>query len=484
MARRILLTYLTLTAVVLLVLEVPLGVTYRDRQLDDLRARVQADAVVLASFAEDALESGHGVSETLETLATSYTSRTGGRVVVVDAAGAALLDTAPLRDDTTPNDFANRPEIQAALAGRVRSGTRHSATLDANLLYVAVPVASSGVVHGAVRVTFPTSTVDARVRRNWITLALIAAATLGAATAAGVALTRWVARPLRAVEAATTALGRGALGTRVTALGGPPELRRLADAVNETGARLEELVGSQEAFVADASHQLRTPLTSLRLRLELLEASLAAHPATTEQADDAAAALHEVARLSRIVDGLLTLARAERTGASATAQDLDLGAILRERTDAWQPVAEEEAVRIEVLGATVMAHATPDRVAQVVDNLVANAIEASPPGSTVRLEARHSDLGAEVHVIDEGRGLSPEELSRAFDRFWSGRGGQGQLGGSGLGLSIVRKLVEADGGHVSLHPVASGGIDATVVLPSAEPLRGHSGNIPRRGSSV
>jgi hypothetical protein len=175
MARRLLLAYLTLIVIVLLILEVPLGLTYRDRQLEDLRAAVQGDAVVLASFAEDGLEADVGASDQLEDLATGYTERTGGRVVVVDRDGVAVLDSAPLQDATTLRDFSSRPEVADALAGQVSTGTRHSDTLGTRLLYVAVPVASSGVIYGAVRITFPTSTVDARVRRNWMTLGLIGA---------------------------------------------------------------------------------------------------------------------------------------------------------------------------------------------------------------------------------------------------------------------------------------------------------------------
>jgi signal transduction histidine kinase len=359
-------------------------------------------------------------------------------------------------------------------------------TLDANLLYVAVPVASGGVIHGAVRVTFPTSAVDARVRRNWITLALIGAATLGAAAVAGFALSRWVVRPLQDLERATTALGRGALDTRIATDAGPPEVRRLSAAVNETAARLEALVGAQEAFVADASHQLRTPLTSLRLRLELLEGSLAHIPDAEAEVPGVAAALREVARLSRLVDGLLALARAERTGASATADTLDLRDVLRERADAWGPVADDEGVVLEMDGSSVMVRATPDRVAQVIDNLLANAIEVAPEGSVVTLWAARGPTGPELHVADRGPGLPDEERERAFDRFWSGRGGTRRLGGSGLGLAIVRKLVEADGGTVELRARAAGGIDATVVLPTAahDVTTRYSGNMPRRGSSV
>jgi signal transduction histidine kinase len=176
------------------------------------------------------------------------------------------------------------------------------------------------------------------------------------------------------------------------------------------------------------------------------------------------AALQEVARLSRLVDGLLTLARAERTGASATSGPVELGEVLRERADAWQPVADEEDVALEVVG-SAMARATPDRLAQVVDNLLANAVEAAPSGSTVTLSAQVGPAGPELHVADRGPGLPDDERERAFDRFWSPQAGGRRLGGSGLGLAIVRKLVEADGGSVQLRSRDGGGIDATVVLP-------------------
>ncbi len=235
MARRLLLAYVTLIGVVLLVLEVPLGITYRDRQLDDLRSAVQGDAVVLASYAEDSLESNAGASDRLQRLAKEYTDRTGGRVVVVNQKGLAIFDSVPLTSGSAARDFSSRPEITLALSGRVASGIRRSDTLDTRLLYVAVPVASSGVVHGVVRLTFATSTVDGRVRRNWLTLAVIGLATLGAATAAGFALARWVVRPLRHLEEATTALGHGALHTRTTVDEGPPEVRRLATARGVVG---------------------------------------------------------------------------------------------------------------------------------------------------------------------------------------------------------------------------------------------------------
>jgi signal transduction histidine kinase len=160
------------------------------------------------------------------------------------------------------------------------------------------------------------------------------------------------------------------------------------------------------------------------------------------------------------VDGLLALARADRTSTTSTAEDLALGPVLAERSQVWSPLAEERAVALTVEGDGA-ARATPDHLAQVVDNLLANALEVAPAGSAVVLRAGPG----EVHVIDAGPGLSDEERARAFDRFWrAGRDG-GTLGGSGLGLAIVQKLVAADGGTVELRQATTGGIDATVRYP-------------------
>src|SRR6188768_2489582 len=120
MARRVLLAYIALILVVLVILEVPLGITYRDREIENLRSRVHGDAVALASFAEDGLEAGGPVSEDLQRIAEEYTEDTGGRVVVTQEKGQAILDTGAT--DGSLRDFSSRPEIAEALAGQVASG--------------------------------------------------------------------------------------------------------------------------------------------------------------------------------------------------------------------------------------------------------------------------------------------------------------------------------------------------------------------------
>ena len=355
--------------------------------------------------------------------------------MIVDRRGRSIADSQP----TTPTErsFGTRPEVAAALRGQTVSGIRRSRTLGTGLLYVAVPVASSGVVHGAVRVTYPTSTLDARVNRYRFALLGVGIVVLLAAAALGLLLARSFARPLRSLERVAARVGEGDLEARASERAGPPEIRRLAGELNRTTAKLSSLLGSQEQFVTDASHELRTPLTALRLRLEN---------------GDTDAALREADRLGRLVDELLALARADAPGAPAT--DVDLAEVAVRRVEQWEPLAAEYGVRLSASGDGGVVHAGGARVEQVLDNLLSNAIDASPRDAQIVVAVR----GSELHVIDEGPGLTAEQRARAFDRFWRASNEPG----SGLGLAIAKRLVELDDGEIELRAAAGGGVDAVV----------------------
>jgi signal transduction histidine kinase len=453
--KRLLLGYLGVTLFVLLSLEVPLGVQNQRTERGDLVTKVAHDATVLAADSEDIVQAPTPKRlQALAAIAFDYQKRTSGRVVIVNRQGYALVDTSARVAGT--ESFASRPEIRQALAGKYPSGTRTSKTLHQRLLYVAVPISSSGRVHGAVRITYPLSTVDARILRYWLILALIAGVVLGGAALVGIWLARFVTRPLRGLEDAAAAVGSGRLDVRAPD-DGPPEVRSLAAVFNDTVAKLGRLLRSQEEFVADASHELRTPLTALRLRLENL-----GHPQPGEDRAELDAALREVDRLSALVDRLLSLARAD--AAATPAEPVDATAVIRRRLETWQPPAAERGVDLALdLDRDGVVRVAEDSLVQVLDNLVANALAASPAGSTVTLSLRRTPPWAELHIRDEGPGMSAEQRVRAFDRFWrAGSGG----GGSGLGLAIVRKLVEADGGQVELDEAPGGGLDAVVRLRS------------------
>jgi signal transduction histidine kinase len=455
-SRRILAGYLVLTVLVLAVLEIPLAITQARTAEADLTAKVERDAVALASLAQDAVRAG-AVRQLarVRRIASGYEAETGGRAVVVDARGRSLVDSS--NQFSEGRNFATRPEIAAALRGQVASGTRDSETLGTRLLYVAVPVASGGTVDGAVRITYPTSAVDERIRDYRLTLLAIAGVVLVVAIAIGLLLARSVIGPLRRVEQAAEEVGSGDLSARAPE-SGPPEVRQLAQVFNETAAKLESLLHSQEEFVADASHELRTPLTALKLRLENLEGEL---PESSRP--DVEAALAEADRLNGMVESLLALARAD--AAETPAERVDVGELIRARAQAWEAYAAERGTDVVAeANGRPLARAGRGRLEQVLDNLLSNALEASPGGTTVRLRAERSADGVELHVVDEGPGLTAPERERAFDRFWRG-GGAGS--GSGLGLAIVKRLVEADDGAVELREAEGGGVDAVVTLRPA-----------------
>jgi signal transduction histidine kinase len=465
---RLVAAFLAVTAVVLAILVVPLGITTADREEEDLVAAMQRDAFALADLVEDTLEGTDEID--MVSVAERYTESTGARLVIVDAEGIAVADSDSPSADAIGRSFAGRDEFASALAGEVATGSRTSETLGTTLLYVAVPVASAGDIYGALRVSYPRDEVDERARNYWLALGGIAVVSLLAAGGLGVALAGWVVRPLSRLEAAAGSLGAGDLTVRAAAVGGPPEVRELARAFDDMAARLEQVVGSQEAFVADASHQLRTPLTALRLRIEN-----AATDVDGVARDELLAALEETGRLSRLVDGLLALARADRVSPLQSATPVSLHEVAEERVAAWEPAAAELDIDL-VLDAPaasdddVLVLVDRERLLQVVDNLVANAVDAvagSAGGGSVRVGVERDGSWLALHVTDDGPGLDAAQRERAFDRFWRAPSvvADARFGGTGLGLAICRRLVEADGGTIELDEAATGGIDAVVRYP-------------------
>ncbi len=459
MTRRLLAGYLILTVVVLVVLMVPLGITHQHNLQQDLLLRMERDAGVVASLVQDDLRDPTPVHKaTVASIADRYATETGARVAVTGPTGSVIIDTDPPAPGQ--RSLSTRPEIRRALAGNVATGSRYSDTLGTDLLYVAVPVAASGTVYGAVRLTYPGSEIAGRSRDYWLLLLGVAAITLAAVALIGWLIARWVARPLARLERSAKAVGEGDLTTRSPENEGPAEVRALAHRFNVMVAQVQELVGSQEAFVADASHQLRTPLTAMRLRIDSL--GYAAGPASDADAD---AAIAEVDRLSRLVDGLLALARADLREEPVTRRDVS--AVVTERATAWQDLAAESGVTIDVrVEPGLRARLADGVLEQVVDNLVDNAVDASPEGGTVFVGGLAVDGQVQVLITDQGRGMTPEERLHAFDRFWrSPRAKPG--GGSGLGLAIVDRLVRGSGGEVRLEDAPGGGLRAVVVLPAA-----------------
>lgn len=458
MTGRIIAVLLTVTIVVLVALEVPLAVTFQNQRTTEATTELERDALAIGDLVEDRIEQ----SDTASIAATvaDYQDQRGARAVVVDKDGIALADSAPTAGvgSSVGRSFATRPEIATALDGETAIVTRRSETLNETLLVVAAPIRSGGRVLGAVRVSRARHELDAEVRRYQMALAGIGAITILVAVGLGLAVGRWATRALGELQGVAEQLEAGNLDSRATTSAGPPEVRDLAARFNAMADRLSSLVRSSQAFAADASHQLRTPLTAVRLRLDNLAATTG---------DEAAidAVLQDIGRLERTIDALLAITRLDQ---EPTRQERVLvGASLRERAAVWAAAAEDGMVEIvvedaEVLGAAIDFDA--NHLEQVLDNLIANALGAAPADTRIELRAVPAGEHVELHVTDHGPGLAGDDLERAFDRHWGLR-----PDGTGLGLAIVRRLCANNRATARLQPTPGGGLDAVVVVRRAPP---------------
>jgi signal transduction histidine kinase len=335
----------------------------------------------------------------------------------------------------------------------------------------AMPVYQRGVPGppvGTVILARSSASLDNEILALWVILGSVAAVAMIAAAVLAFGLARWVNRPLKGLDAAARRLADGDLAIRAKVGSGPPELRRLGTTFNTMAGRLEALVHGNRAVIADVSHQLRTPLAALRLRLDLLAADT-----DPDTGHELAGALDELARLSRLVDGLLAVARAENVVPVPVA--VDITEVANERMVAWHPVADDRSIVLVATpagssgglgsargagrssGAPVQAWIGEGHLEQILDNLIANALEALNPGNLVRLTTTATATAARIMVSDNGPGMSAEERERAFLRFTSS-----SPNGTGLGLAIVHRLVISNGGTARLDETPGGGLTVTL----------------------
>lgn len=461
MKLRLVAVLVCLTALVLLVQDVPLALYLRSIESNRLITELQRDAFVIAGRSEAALAAGTAVDNApLTAMLIAYSEAENSEVVVADAAGVLVAASSP--DAVIGSDLSAQPAIRSALAGETASGERELPYGSAAVLYVAVPVLSGPRTLGAVRLTYPASELDARVNERLQGLLIVAGLTLLAAFAVAFLLAATITRPIRRLQETTAQLASGDLSARAVTDQGAGELRRLGRDLNTMSDRLSSLVEAQRSFAGDASHQLRTPLTALRLRLDEAAETMVSSPDAAAESLDMARA--ETERLQHVIDGLLRLARAE--GEQQELVQLDMAAIAAERIAIWQPLAEEQGVGLELVAPrSALIMAVREAPEQILDNYLDNALSVSPPDSRVIVTITESAAGefgtTTLLVTDSGPGLSPEARTRAFDRFWSVREDNA---GTGLGLAIVRHLAIASGASVELRESATGGIEAVATF--------------------
>jgi signal transduction histidine kinase len=505
--RRILFVLLAFTAIVLVGAVVPLtlNATSHDRSsfIDAAAGMARTEAVIAQPelnvlYLQDLqAETKHGkIPNTAVaqgglaklTLVTESRETGDGLLLLRNAINdnnAAIADVQVVRFGMPKgnwNQLATQAGTQAqplAQAGQPVQPVQPVTEIVGSQVIAAMPVFGQGNLAetwvGTVILARSTKKLNDEIATLWVILGSIAGAAMIAAALLAFGLARWVNRPLKGLDSAARRLADGDLAIRAKVRSGPPELRRLGTTFNTMAGRLEALVHGNRAVIADVSHQLRTPLAALRLRLDLLAADT-----DPETGHELAGALDELARLSRLVDGLLTVARAENVVPVPTA--VNVAEVARERVVAWHPVADDRSIVLVASPARpVLAWIGEGHLEQILDNLIANALDALGPGHMVRLTTTATATGARITVSDNGPGMSADDRERAFLRFTTS-----SPNGTGLGLAIVHRLAISNGGTIRLDETPGGGLTVTLDFPGV-PVPGGSASgssAPANSASV
>jgi signal transduction histidine kinase len=442
--------------VVVVALEVPLGFTIADREKSAFTNGLLINATLLASRINDDVpdpvdpETFKRADPSVAGLVSASAEAARdeqARIVVVDSAGRVLADSDGEVRPGTPFATVDRPEFDSALTGAAGAGQvdvreRRSDTLDDNLLIITVPILHKKVPVGAVRVTASLNAVHAQVRKNLIGLGLIgvAAVLIGIGVAWLFATT--LAKPVRRLERTAVRFGQGDLGARADPEG-PEEVATLARSFNTMAAALSANLQAQREFLANASHQLRTPLTGLKLRLEAIKED------GGFAGQQAAKAEIEVDRLSSLVDDLLELARA--SSVETTAEQLDLSEEARAAVDRWSgPASRLDKRIVDLTGGPCPINASAHDLGQVLDNLMENSIRYTPSGAHISISTDVKGQMCSVTVADDGPGIPVADREQVFERFYRGSVGKQAGPGTGLGLAVVSELVKRWNGAVRL----------------------------------
>jgi len=454
---RLFVLLLTLLAGVIAALQLPLAFSYAVAEQQRVFIDRLNDTDRFASIAQDGLAPGD--IPALEQEVRRYDEVYGIPVGILDAEGNLAVAGRGRRAGFAP---AGQERNRMARDGRRAEEPLIQWPWDDRPLVVAEPFGSGGEVAGVVVTMSPTDRFRGDVWRAWTVLALGGLLSLVVFAAVAAVLSRWILRPVESLDAAAHALAEGGIDTRVPESAGPPELRRLARSFNEMARTVHSSLEQQRAFVAEASHQMRNPLTALLLRLGNLGEELS--PDAQREYQEVR---REGERLQQVLEELLALARAEKH--LGAVQPQDVGPLVDDRLGAWRPSADaRELILIREGEAAAVAVVDAESVSRVLDEVLDNAVKYATPGGQVCATVSVGEDTVRIVVADDGEGLPADELARVTDRFWRSPRHSNLLG-SGLGMAIVVTLLDTFGARLEVAAAQPHGLTVTLVLPRPVP---------------
>jgi two-component system, OmpR family, sensor kinase len=382
-------------------------------------------------------------------------------VQIVDLDGRIVARSANLGTEHLP--------ISESLLPRLRAGEKVADTLtdfgDEPVRLLSVPV-RMGDHDYAIQVGTSLADAKATMRLARLLFLVMSAGILGAVVLTGAMLARTVLRPIDQIVGRARTIGESVLAERLPHPGTQDEMGRLVETLNDMLARIEQSFEAQRRFTADASHELRSPLSRLRAELEV---TLFQPRERAQYEHVLQSCLSEVERLSHLTDELLMLARLDAGGPPAVPRSVDLISILHDAMSRMGPEALRRNVALVMdVPPELTVNVVPAALSHVVANILDNAVKFSPLGSEVRVEIGIEGAAAVVAVSDAGPGIPEGEIPRVFERFYRGSAARHmEAPGVGLGLAICRALVEAQGGKISVDSNRGGGATFRIRLPLA-----------------
>lgn len=443
---------------------------YLDTQRENLlaQARISADALLGQDFPITDSQPYSQVTNVMPGIHSRFLADAGGVVVNYPFVGSELA--VPAAEQTmvvSAQELSQRPEIIQALRGEAATAIREVDSAGGRrVLYAAAPVTGmDGDVTGLVYLAMPLPTAGLPTSLAWqLGGAVVAAALL--ALVAGSLISRRLARPIEMVSTATQSLGTGEFTQLVPEQTEIRELDNLGTAFNHMAASLLQSEQSKNAFIADVTHELRTPLTVIKGTIETLEDGALDDP--EGRGPLLTAMQQETDRLIRLVNDLLILTRADAGTLNLNMHLFDLAELARSRCKLLQVLADQRRIHLGVttIGGDFQVRGDSDRLAQVLDNLLENAIRFSPDEGTVSVSLQYSGEEICCAVTDQGIGIAQQHLTRIFERFYRAEPSRDRkTGGAGLGLAIAQALINAHGGRIWAESEPGQGTTITFTIP-------------------
>ncbi len=434
--------------------------------------RLRTNGILISSLIKDDVLSGNtqAVQDRISALARKIDSR----ITVIGSEGRVLGDSA--KNPEEMDDHSGRLEVQRALKDGTGQSTRYSDTLDYSMKYVAVAIKHEGQTAGFVRLALPLIDMEQQIRVIYRTVLIGGLVAFFIVLIIGAAITRSIITPITEMTGVAQAIARGDFSKKLRVKSSDElgilarSLNMMADELRRTIEDLRRMDKVRTDFVANVSHELKTPLTSIRGFIETLEDG-ALEDGVNARRFLAIIKKHANA-LSNITDDLLKLSELETAGTRLEMAPFDLRALVEDVAAGFGHALKENMQKLTTRcgRGELVVEANRDGIEQVLQNLVDNAMKYSPEGAFVKIAVERKEGEFLISVEDNGPGIPKEEQQRVFERFYRADKARSRaLGGTGLGLAIVKHTVLLHKGDVSIESTPGRGTKISFTLPASQP---------------